>query len=1135
MTDHDIRTRLEETLRSRAGQARTEYPLSYAQRSLLMLHQINPDSASYNVAFTARFTGGLDSAGLHRAVRSLVGRHSALRTTFSRVGTGGPDDTAGHQTVRGWLEPDFAELDARAWTAGQLDTAVRTAHRETFDLATGPLFRVRVYQVAPGEAVVLLALHHVVCDFWSLGIIVAELEQLYLADAERRPAELPARNVPYSDFVAHQSRLIAGSKGDRARTYWHSRLSGRLAPTEWPRFDLDPADAVEGGTIRFPFPAGLAHDVVALAKQEGVTPFVVLLTAFQVLVSRYTGQNDVLIGAPVAGRTDRTLAECVGNFVNPVVLRADLSGADSFREQLGRTRQTVLEALEHQGYPFELLVGELAPRRVGDRNPIFQTMFGYHKPTRYPAHAGLYAADEGAAPVAWAGLTAVPFPLDQQDDQLELVLEVVHDGNRLVGVLKHHKAVFSTAAARRMTEHYLTLLRAAIDGPGRSVADLPLHTEAEGGADRHAASVSVAPDDSLAVRFRRTAAQHADRVAVSCDGDRLTYAELDDLAGRWAARLRAEGVGPGSRVALLLEPSIDTVLAIVAVQRTGAAYVVLDSSYPAARCRLVIEDSQARVVLTEPGLAGMLAEADAAVPVLVMAETELPPAGERGAPDEPGALPGAGDVAYTVYTSGSTGTPKGIDVEHGNVLSLIDAMPEHVVMDETAVGALFHSTGFDLSVWEVWGTLLAGARLVVVPSTAARSPDLFHALLVEEQVTHIVQTPSALHGLAAAVRQNGPQGLALRHVFSCGEPLPAPLARTAREWCGTLWNMYGPAETTVWVTAQAVRAEDCTGTGVPVGLPLANARAHVLDEHLRPVPPEFTGELYIGGQCVARGYVNRPQLTKERFLDSPLEPRGRLYRTGDLARVNSQGRLEILGRVDNQVKISGFRIELEEVEARLDAVPGVRRSSALVVGKGVADRRLVACVIPEPGRQLTETDLKAELRSSLPPYMVPTAIGFFDTFPLNASQKVDRAQLAGQFANAVARTEPGLVVTLSAHERRVAAVWQQVLRRPGIGREDNFFDLGGTSMLLMQVHQQLLAGDAADPSLKVSELFRYPTVASLAARLGRVPAAPAAPAGGADRDRTPNRRAQPVHDTVRNARLRARGRSVPNAGGDENA
>ncbi|MEU5534191.1 condensation domain-containing protein [Streptomyces sp. NPDC020362] len=479
MTDYDMRKKLEAALRSRAAQARTDHPLSYGQRSLLMLHQMDPDSASYNVAFTVRFTDGFDSAAFRGAVRSLVGRHAALRTTFGRVGTGGKEDAAGRQTVHGWLDPDFAELDARRWSEQQLEDAVRSAYREPFDLMSGSPVRVRVYPVAPGEAVVLLAVHHIVCDFWSLGVILEELEQLYLAEVERRPSQLPGRNVPYSDFVAYQRDLIGGERGGRARAYWHDQLSGQPEPTEWPRFDPDPADADDGGSVVFPFPAELAQGVFALAKQEGVTPYAVLLSVFQVLVGRYSGQRDVLVGTPVSGRTDTALAECVGNFVNPVVLRADLGAAVSFREQLARTRRTVVEALEHQDYPFELLVSELAPRRLDGRNPVFQAMFSYQKPSRYPAQAGLYVADDGAAPVAWAGLTAVPYRLDQQDDQLELVLEVVHDGDRLVGVLKHRKSVFPTPAARGASRNYLALLRAAVADPGRSVAELPMATEVD--------------------------------------------------------------------------------------------------------------------------------------------------------------------------------------------------------------------------------------------------------------------------------------------------------------------------------------------------------------------------------------------------------------------------------------------------------------------------------------------------------------------------------------------------------------------------------------------------------------------------------------------------------------------------------
>jgi len=490
MTDYDLRKKLEAALRARAGQARTEHPLSYAQSSMLMLHQMDPDSASYNVALTARFTGGFDTAAFHGALQSLVGRHAALRTTFSRAGD--RDGTAGRQTVHGWLEPDFAELDARQWTEGELREAVRVAYREPFDLVSGPPLRARAYLVAPGEAVVLLAAHHVACDFWSLGTMLAELEQLYVAETERRPAGLPGRNRPYSDFVAYQRELIADERGGRARSYWHAQLSGDLELAQWPRFDLDPADTGGGGSLMFTIPAELAADVFALAKAEAVTPYVVLLTAFQVLVGRYTGRRDVLVGSPFAGRTDPALAESVGNFVNSVVLRADLSDAVSFREQLGRTRRTVAEAFEHQDYPFELLVSELAPRRVDGRNPIFQAMFIYQKSSRHPAHAALHAAEEGAAPVGWAGLSAAPFPLAKQDDQFELTLEVVHDGDRLVALLKYRKSVFSAAAAGRAAEHYATLLRAAVAGPDRSVAELPLLSEAGHGVD-----------DQLVQRFQR--------------------------------------------------------------------------------------------------------------------------------------------------------------------------------------------------------------------------------------------------------------------------------------------------------------------------------------------------------------------------------------------------------------------------------------------------------------------------------------------------------------------------------------------------------------------------------------------------------------------------------------------------------
>jgi amino acid adenylation domain-containing protein len=1099
---------------------------------------MNPDSAAYNVAFTARFTGGLDPAAFHRAIQSLVARHASLRTSFEVGSPDGPahapanDTGGGHQRVHGWLEPDVAEVDARGWSEQQLSETVRLDYREPFDLMAGPPIRVRMYMVARGEAVVSLVTHHVVCDFWSLGVLLAELELLYSGEVEQRLPRLSDRNVPYSDFVGYQRELLGSERGRKARSYWHARLAGDLGVTEWPAFALDPADVTGGASIVFPFPEDIAQGVSTLAKDQNVTPYVVLLTAFQVLLSRYTGQPDVLVGTPVADRTDPAFDECVGNFVDPAVLRADLSDAASFREQLGRTRRSVAEALEHQYYPFELLVSELAPRRVADRNPIFQTMFVYQQPRTFAGLAGLYVADPGASPVAWAGMTLLPFRLAQQENQLELVLEVVADGGRLVGILKYRTSIFSAAAARRAVQHYGTLLRAAIASPERSVAELPLLDDGENPAGQWSARVS-GESDSLARRFAQAVAAHTDRAAVRLGKVQLTYGELDELARRWAARLRAEGVRRGDRVALLLEPSLETVVAILAVHLVQAAYLVLEPQHPPARSQVVLADSGARVALTQRRLAGLFAHTS--VRALTMEDTELPAAQGQGD------MAAAQDLAYTVYTSGSTGVPKGIDVEHGNVLSLVDAMEEHVTPDPNAIYALFHSTGFDLSVWELWGSLLSGACLVVVPATTARSPDLLLALLAQEQVTHLVQTPSALHGLATVARQAPEQALALQHVFACGEPLPAPLARACLEWCGTLWNMYGPAETTVWVTAHRVRAEDCADAGVPIGLPLANTRAYVLDQHVQAVPPEITGELYIGGLCVARGYLNRPQLNHERFLDSPFEDGERLYRTGDLARVNADGLLEILGRADKQVKINGFRVELEEVEAHLDEMDNVARSAVLVIGEGADDRRLVACVIPEPGQPTRDgSEIRATLQARLPAYMVPSSVEFFDTFPLTPNQKVDWTRLARQALAAGRRAEPrarasaevSAAAPLDYYEGRVVSVWEQVLHREGIGADANFFDLGGNSLLLLQVHRALAPDAAAEP-LAISELFRYPTVASLGRRLA---AANAGLTAGPDAGRQrASKRLTLTPDGAQAARLRVRGRGPRGRDGDNDA
>ncbi|MFK0253889.1 amino acid adenylation domain-containing protein [Streptomyces sp. NPDC090445] len=1093
MTDHATRRRLQEMLRRRASEARTEVPLSYGQHSLLLLHHMEPESPAYNVGFAARFTGGFDADALHGAVRSLVTRHEMLRTTFRGW------DVSARQVVHGWLEPGFERVEALEWTEEQVHERVHADYRRPLDIMAGPPFRTHVYDVAPAEAVVLLVLHHVVVDFHSLGTLVQELGELYAGEVRQQPVTLPARNVGYADFVRYQQDLLADERGARARAYWHERLGGDLPVGEWPAFRIDPEQSEGGASADFELPAGLAREVFSFAKAEKVTPYVLLLTVYQSLIGRYTDSDEVLIGTPVAGRTDPAFDACVGYFVDPSVLRADFAAAPSFREALRDTRRRVAEALEYQDYPFELLVRELVPRRVADRNPVFQTMFIYQKPQRFPELASLYTGVPHATPVLWGGLTLLPFRLAQQENQLDLILEIVQDAERLLGVVKYRKAVFSEAAAHRAVAHFERLLRGAMAAPDRPMTELPLVADADEALPRRLPPVSADASDSLVRRFERTAARRAEHVALRYAGRELTYRELDERADGWAARLRAAGVRRGERVAVLMEPCEDLVVALLAVLKAGAAYVSLDSRHPEARWGTLLADCRARIVLTRTPFARTLKGLGARP--LCMDGADLP-AG-RAADGRAAAGPvDARDLAYTVYTSGSTGVPKGIDVLHGNVLSLMDAAAELVPPDEEAVWTIFHSTAFDLSVWELWAPLLSGACLVVVPGETATSPDLFHDLLLAERVTHLTLTPSGLHGLAAVLRERGAGDLPLEHVFSCGEQLPAPLARDVLDWCGSLWNLYGPAETTVFVTAQRVRPEDCTGSGVPVGLPLANARVHVLDRHGQVVPPEIPGVLHISGPAVARGYLHRPELDGEHFVPSPFGAEGeRMYRTGDLARVTPDGRVEILGRIDHQVKVNGFRVELEEVEAQLDGLPEVARAAALVAGSAADDRRLVACVVPAPGSAPAEADLRAELRSRLPPYMVPASVLLVDALPLTGNRKVDRAALAARVAEAAATAE-GRPATTAADgpEHTVAGIWQQVLHRQGVGAHDNFFDLGGNSMLLLQVHRRL-AEAFPDRPLSVNELFRFTTVADLARRLGT----PAGSSGDRAEDETADR------------------------------
>lgn len=1135
MTDFAIRKNVEALLRRRAEGARDDHPLSHGQQAMWLLHQLDPSGSAYSIAFAAHITG-VDTAAFGEAVRALVTRHAALRTTF------GVTEDEVFQTVHGWLEPVIEEVDATGVDDAGRAALVRARYEVPFDSRTGPLVRAHLIRTDPHAHIVLLVVHHLVCDFWSLGVMLDELAVLYRAEIDRVPAGL-GTCTPYRAFVSHQRAYLDSAAGRRAREYWHTRLSGDLPVLEWPAFRPDPDQApAAGGSLHFQLDAELAKRVTAFAREQRRTPYQVLLTAFQILLSRYTACDDVLVGSPMSGRTRPEFDDCVGYFTDPVVLRADLSGQPTTRELISENRRTVADALEYQDYPFDVLVSELAPRRRPGVNPIFQTMFVYQKPQRFPEWARLYwgarPADELEQPLRWAGLDVRPFRLAQQEGQLDLILEAIEAGDALLGVLKYRPAVFSSTAARAMVRHLITLLSGMIDEPDQPVSTLGLLDEPP-----RRRPVAPAPEssDSLPARFAASVAAHADRPAVRFGGSVLTYRELDHRARRLGAALTAEGVTVGDRVALVLEPSLELVIAILAVQRAGAGYVAIDHRHPPARRDMMLGDCGAAVVLCHQRHASSLVDGPAP---RLLAVDDPAPSHEHPGSERP---VGAADLAYTVYTSGSTGAPKGIDVTHGNVLSLVDAMLTHPDLvgeaGPDAVWSMTHSISFDLSVWEMWGALLTGATLVVVPSEVTGAPNLLRELLVRERVTHLNQTPSGLHGLAAEIATSGAGGLVLRHVFSCGELLPAETARATLGWCGRLWNLYGPAETTICVTAWVVRERDCRTGGVTVGRELANSTVYVLDRHHQPLPEEVTGEVYIGGLGVAPGYHERPELTARRFLDDPFGAEGdRLYRTGDLGRINADGLLEILGRTDNQVKVSGYRIELEEIEATLNADPAVDRSVVLVEGDGLDDRRLTACVVPAVGRGLVEADLRRALAERLPPYMIPGSVLTFESLPSNTNQKVDRGALAERVrarraTEAAHSPEPAAMSTLGGTERLVADVWRRVLRREHIPATANFFEVGGNSMLLLQVHRAL-RGTPAGAELTVAEMFRHPTVAGLARRMRPDPGPATAPGVLATSDAQSTvdagRGRAAVRRTLRDAVVERRsGRSRPSDGTPE--
>jgi amino acid adenylation domain-containing protein len=1069
------------------GEEPAEFPLSSGQRGLWFLSRLAPESAAYNIVAAARVRGGLDSPALERALRALVARHGALRTTFPSF-SGEP-----RQRVAERGELDFREVNAAEWEEERVAAWLAEEGYRPFDLENGPLLRVRVLRGAEeSEPVVLLAVHHLVSDFASLAVMVRELAALYREELGGPPALLPRPLASYADFVRWQEELLASPEGERQERYWRERLAGELPvldlPADRPR---PPVQTDRGGAVSLHLAGEPLARLRALGRQRGATLYMTLLAAFQTLLHRYTGEEDVLVGSPTAGRGAAALAEVVGYFVNPLVLRSDLSGDPPFTGLLDRVRRTALDAFAHSDLPFPRLAEELQPVRDPSRSPVFQVLFVLQQGVGREAPLAAFALGESGPRLAFDDLTLEPLPLPERRAQFDLTLMAVElaesagleeTGGGLAATLEYNADLFDRTTARRLAGNLLTLLTGIAERPEEALGALPLLTAPERAQllDWSGSSGAIHAGPPARCLHELVLAQ-ADRTpeaeALVWQGERLTYAELAARAGRLARRLRRYGVGPEVSVAICARRTPDLVAGLLGILQAGGAYVPMEPSLPDERLAFLLRSSGAPLLVTESGLAERLeALAPAGCQVLRRLRRDEP-----DEPEEAACLPQvlSGNLAYIIYTSGSTGEPKGVAISHASAVALVRwAGTVFPAADLSGVLAST-SVGFDLSVFELFVPLAHGGR-VILAADALELPRLAAA----GEVTLVNTVPSVL----AELLRGGPLPPSVRTVNLAGEPLPGPLVRQVRS--ARVFNLYGPSEDT---TYSIFAAADPRSSGTPpIGRPLPGTRVWLLDPRLQPVPAGVPGELFLGGAGLARGYLGRPDLTAERFVPDPFSSCGaRLYRTGDLARFRAGAELEFLGRLDHQVKVRGFRIELGEIEAVLGAHPEVAAAAVLASGEG-ADRRLVAYVAAPAGSAF-DAELRSFLRARLPEYMVPAVFVVLDALPLTPNGKVDRRALAriapalgvGETPGGGARAPQGRV------EEGLAAIWRDLLGVERVTAESSFFDLGGHSLLATRLLARVQTAFGVD--LPLPSLFAAPTLAGFAARIGAALSAPAAP------------------------------------------
>jgi len=1031
-------------------------PLSFAQEQFWFLDHLAPGSPVCNIGDIVDFHGEYIAEATHRAIQELVRRHEILRTAFSQ------SDGQPVQIISPEADLPLAELNLssqsekereREWTR-----VVREQVRKPFDLSRAPLLRATMVHLSAHEHRLLLTTHHILVDEWSMEVFHKELKGLYDAFSKGRPSPLPELPIQYADFACWQREWLKGEVLESQTSYWRQELAGAPSVLELPTDKPRPATrSFRGATETFHLPEKLLEQMKILGREQQATLFMMLEAAFMVLLHRYTGQDDIVVGTPISGRTHSETENLIGLFLNTVLLRAKFSNRQNFLSLVQQVRERALGAYAHPDLPFERLVAELAPDRDLSRMPLFQVMFILHN-------------SEGVSQVSKVSGNR---SLETDTSKFDLTLILSESEKGLDGLIEYSTDLFEAPTIRRLAGYYSRLLEAIVANPEQSISELAMLPDAERQqllVDWNNTAMEL-PGRALCLHqlIEEQAARTPDQVALVFGQQKLTYGELNRRANQLAHYLTGLGIGPDVLVGLYLQRSIEMMIGILGILKAGGAYMPIDPTYPSTRIALVIEDSQLGFILTTEQIRATLPASPARI-------ISLDGDAESIAVQSPGSVPCSAtgnNLAYVIYTSGSAGKPKGVMVEHRNVVNFFAGM-DRIIGVQSGIWLAVTSISFDISVLELLWTLTRGFQVVI---HGEGNSDKIAGEIHEHGVTHLQSTPSLLRALVS-----DPQSLEalgkLKKILIGGETLPASLVDSLRQsFTGEIYNMYGPTETSIWSTVY--RVQEHRGS-IPIGKPIANTQVYVLDSQLQMVPPGGIGNLFIGGDGVVRGYLNRPDLTSEQFVTDPFRHGGRLYRTGDLARFQLDGNLEFMGRADFQVKIRGFRIELGEIEAALEQQPGIEQAVVVAREELQADKILAAYVVAKAGESVNPDLLRGALEATLPNYMVPSHFVLLESLPLTANGKIDRNSLPPIFLQANIPTD-GSEDPRGEFEQLLAKAWAEGLGIERIRRHNNFFNLGGHSLAALKIAFRIQQEFQVDFPLQI--FVQHPVLSEQAKRL----------------------------------------------------